>query len=87
LDQKWKVAVGKGDASPALAGDKIYVFARDEQGELTLCLDAATGKEIWRNSYEAQAATEPMGKHPGPRSSPTVVDGKLLEYGVRAFHV
>jgi outer membrane protein assembly factor BamB len=83
LNQKWKVTVGKGDASPALAGDKIYVFARDEQGELTLCLDAATGKEIWRDRYEAQAANEPMGKHPGPRSSPTVVDGKLLEYGVR----
>jgi outer membrane protein assembly factor BamB len=83
LEQKWKVAVGKGDASPALAGDKIYVFTRDEQGELTLCLDAATGKEIWRDRYDAQAANEPMGKHPGPRSSPTLVDGKLLEYGVR----
>jgi outer membrane protein assembly factor BamB len=83
LNQKWKVTVGKGDATPALLGDKVFVFARDDKGELTLCLDAATGKELWRDSYEAQAANEPMGKHPGPRSSPTVVDGKVLAYGVR----
>lgn len=83
LNQKWKVAVGKGDATPALVGDKVFVFARDDNSELTLCLDAATGKEIWRDSYEVQAANEPMGKHPGPRSSPAVVDGKVLVYGVR----
>lgn len=83
LTQKWKVTVGRGDATPALVGNKLYVFARDDSGELTLCLDAATGKEIWRDKYEAQAATEPMGQHPGPRSSPTVADGKVLVYGVR----
>src|SRR5215470_1704154 len=26
LTQKWKVPVGQGDASPALVGDKVYVF-------------------------------------------------------------
>ena len=83
LNQKWKVTVGKGDATPALVGEKVFVFARDDQGEITLCLDAATGKELWRDSYEVQAANEPMGKHPGPRSSPTVVDGRVLAYGVR----
>ena len=83
LNQKWKVIVGKGDATPAVVGDKVFVFVRDDQGEITLCLDAATGKELWRDSYEAQAANEPMGKHPGPRSSPAVVDGKVLAYGVR----
>jgi len=83
LAQKWKVTVGKGDATPALVGDKVFVFARDDAGETTLCLDAATGKEIWRDKYAAQAATEPMGQHPGPRSSPTVANGKVITYGVR----
>src|SRR6516165_295335 len=27
LTQKWKTAVGGGDASPAVVGDKVYVFA------------------------------------------------------------
>lgn len=83
LTQKWKVAVGRGDATPAIVGDKLFVFARDDAGELTVCLDAATGKELWKDKYDAQAATEPRGQHPGPRSSPTVADGKVVTYGVR----
>jgi len=70
LTQKWKMAVGRGDATPAVVGDKLFVFARDDSTELTLCLDAATGKELWKDKYESQAASEPMGQHPGPRSSP-----------------
>ena len=83
LSQKWKVAVGRGDATPAVVGDKLFVFARDDASELTVCLDAATGKELWKDKYDAQAATEPRGQHPGPRSSPTVADGKVVTYGVR----
>jgi outer membrane protein assembly factor BamB len=83
LTQKWKVTVGRGDASPALVGERLYVFVRDESGEVILCLDAASGKEIWRDKYEAQASNEPMGQHPGPRSSPAVASGKVITYGVR----
>jgi len=83
LTQKWKVTVGKGDASPALVGDKLYVFARQEGDEMTLCLDAKTGKELWRDKYACEPSNEPMGRHPGPRSSPTVAQGKVVVYGVR----
>lgn len=83
LTQKWKVSVGRSDGTPAVVGDKVFLFTRDEAGEITLCLDAATGKELWRDKYDALPAAEPMGRHPGPRSSPTVVDGKVLTYGVR----
>jgi len=83
LVQKWKVTLGPGDATPALANGKLYVFARDEGGEITVCLDADTGKELWRDKYDALPAQEPMGKHPGPRSSPAVAAGKVVTYGVR----
>ncbi len=83
LTQKWKVTVGRSDGSPAVVGDRVYAFTRDDTGEVTLCLEAATGKELWREKYEADAAKEPMGQHPGPRSSPTVAEGKVVTYGVR----
>ncbi len=85
LARKWKVTVGRGDASPALVGDKLFVFVRDGSAEMTLCLDAASGKEIWRDQYQAQASNEPMGQHPGPRSSPAVASGKIVVYGVRGM--
>jgi len=85
LSQKWKVTVGKGDASPALAAGKLYVFTRQDADEMLLCLDATTGKEVWRQKYESAAATEPMGRHPGPRSSPAVAEGKVVAYGARGI--
>jgi outer membrane protein assembly factor BamB len=84
LTQKWKVPVGGGDATPALVGDKLYVFTREGGDEVIRCLDAATGKEVWQDKYEAQPATGPAGgMHAGPRSSPAVADGKVVTLGVR----
>src|SRR6516164_2837860 len=48
LARKWSVTVGDGVASPALVGDKLYVFSRQEGNEITRCLDAATGEEKWQ---------------------------------------
>jgi outer membrane protein assembly factor BamB len=83
LSQKWKTTVGAGDATPALVGSKLYVFARNEGREIAYCLDAATGKEVWKEGYDSGDATGPAARHSGPRSSPAVADGKLMTYGVR----
>jgi len=82
LTQKWKKTVGSGDATPALVGERVYVFARQGGDEVTLCLDAKDGNELWRDKYAAQAVTGPSARHPGPRSSPTVADGKVVTLGV-----
>ena len=83
LTQKWKVTVGAGDASPVLAGDKLYVFARQGEDEVTLCLNAADGKEVWRDKNAAPAIGGPASKaHSGPRSTPAVADGKVVTLGV-----
>ena len=83
LTQKWKVAVGQADATPALVGEKLYVFARQGEEEVIRCLEAGTGKEVWTDKYAAAGATGPASGHAGPRSSPTVVDGKVVTLGVR----
>lgn len=83
LASKWKVAVGEGVATPALAGDKLYVFARQDGNEVLRCLEAATGKEIWQDKYESMGATGPAASYSGPRSSPVVANGKVVTLGVR----
>src|SRR6266571_7591855 len=82
LTQKWKTTVGLGDASPALVGDKVYVFTRQGEEEVTSCLDAASGTEKWKDKYAAVAVAGPAGGHPGPRSSPVVAEGKVCTLGV-----
>jgi len=83
LTEKWKITVGLGDATPALVGDKLYVFARQGDDEIALCLSAADGKEIWQYKYPVNVTVTggPAG-HSGPRSSPTVADGKVVTLGV-----
>jgi outer membrane protein assembly factor BamB len=82
LTEKWKVEVGDGVATPALVGDRLYVFTRQGTEEVIRCLDATGGKQIWENKYEAKPATDPGG-FKGPRSSPTVADGKVVTLGVQ----
>ena len=82
LAQKWKVTVGSGDATPALVGDKLYVFSRQEGDEVTRCLDAGSGKELWQDKYAVDALKGPdSSQHGGPRSSPVVINGKVLTLG------
>jgi len=75
--------VGEGVATPALVGDKLYVFSRENGNEVTRCLDAATGKEVWQDKYEVQSVNGPAAQFSGPRSSPAVADGKIVTLGVR----
>ncbi len=82
LTKKWSTTVGLGDSTPALVGNRIYVFARQGEEEVTLCLDAGSGKELWKDKYVAQAVTGPPSRHPGPRSSPAVANGKVATIGV-----
>ena len=82
LKQDWKVTVGFGDATPVLAGNKIYLNTRQGDQEVILCLDAATGKELWKNTYAAMAVTGPSAsQHPGPRGTPAFSNGKVVTFG------
>jgi outer membrane protein assembly factor BamB len=86
LKQVWKVTVGFSDATPVLSANKIYLNTRQGDQEVILCLDAATGKELWKNSYAAMAVIGPSAsQHPGPRGTPAVSNGKIVTFGASAI--
>ena len=62
LTQKWKVPVGIGDSSPALVGNKLYVFGRQEANEVISCIDARTGRML--------GPMRPTGARVPPSSTP-----------------
>ncbi|MCM3869486.1 MAG: PQQ-like beta-propeller repeat protein [Pyrinomonadaceae bacterium] len=84
LKQEWKTTVGVGHSSPVVADGRIYVFARQEQQEVLLCLDSITGKEIWRSgqlvAYEMHNAARAHGK--GPKSTPVLYDKMVYTLGI-----
>jgi len=55
----WKVPIpGKGHSSPIIAGGKLFVQSATDDGtkRLVFCLDAATGKEIWKKELFGKKA-------------------------------
>ena len=85
LTRKWSVTVGEGVATPALVGGKLYVFSRQDGNEITRCLNAADGKELWLEKYDSLGASGPAQGFSGPRSSPAVASGKVVTIGVRGM--
>lgn len=83
LKKGWSVKVGDGVATPALAGGKFYVFGWDGSQEVLRCLDADTGKELWKEGYGTSPATGGARGYPAARSSPAVADGKVVTLGVQ----
>lgn len=70
--QLWKVKIGYGYSSVAVAGGRVYAMGNDGRRDTVWCLDAATGRVVWRKSYPCR-----KGGYPGPRATPTV-DGKVV---------
>ena len=81
--QLWTLNVGKGYSSVAVVGGKVYAMGNvDDNNDTVWCLDAKTGKEIWKKSYACPSSKQ----NPGPRSTPTV-DGGLLYTVSRAGQI
>lgn len=71
----WKnAALGEGWSSVAVAAGKVYTTGNEGENQMLVCLDAATGKELWR---AAQGPKAKHNKYPGARATPTV-DGDRI---------
>ena len=84
LKETWKVTVGEGHSSPVTSEGRIYVLARQGEDEVVLCLEAPTGKQLWRASYPAPYTMNPAatGHGKGPKSTPVISGGRLLTFGI-----
>jgi outer membrane protein assembly factor BamB len=90
----WRKPLSGGFAGPAVAQGKVYVtdYVRSagddkpaptkrnrlEGKERVLCLDAATGKELWKHEYDCSYT---ISYPAGPRCTPTVERGKVYALG------
>jgi outer membrane protein assembly factor BamB len=84
LREAYRVEVGEGHAAPIVVGDRIYLFAREKDHEVIRCLEAGSGKELWKHAYPAPYKMDPaaLGHGPGPKATPTFADGKLYTQGM-----
>jgi outer membrane protein assembly factor BamB len=84
LTRGWKATVGLGHASPVVAGDRVFVFAREGEDEVASAFDLATGRRLWRQPYAAPyTVNQAAASHgPGPKATPAASGGRLYTFGI-----
>lgn len=84
LAKQWSVTVGEGHASPVVAGDRVFVFAREGEREIMRCLALADGKLLWRETYDApyEMNFAARGHGKGPKATPVVAGGRVFALGI-----
>ncbi|MEL6109088.1 MAG: PQQ-binding-like beta-propeller repeat protein [Planctomycetota bacterium] len=84
LELGWEVEVGEGYATPLVQGGRVFQHARQGDDEVVLCLERATGKEVWRQAFpipfKIGGGGEAHGK--GPKSNPMLDAGRLFTLSI-----
>ncbi|HEY4491312.1 MAG TPA: PQQ-binding-like beta-propeller repeat protein, partial [Acidobacteriota bacterium] len=65
----WRAPLGEGFSAISVTSGKLYTMMDQGQDQFVICLDAGSGKEIWRARVDSRYAS---GRGNGPRSTPTV---------------
>jgi len=77
----WEHSVAEGYSGPVVSGGKVVMFHRQGGKETIDCLDATTGKPIWKTAYVADYR-DGYGMGDGPRGTPCIADGRIYAHGV-----
>lgn len=74
VKELWKTQIGIGFASFTVADGRVYTTGHADDQDSVFCLDAATGKEIWKHAYPAELGDKYY--EGGTSATPTIESGK-----------
>ena len=77
--QLWRHPIGLGWGSFATIGPRAWTLEQRGPEELVVCYDIQTGEELWLHSDAVRFESVQGGN--GPRSTPTIHDGKCYALG------
>jgi outer membrane protein assembly factor BamB len=80
----WQKKIGQGFSGPAVADHKLILFHRLENEEVVECLEAGTGRQLWRFAYPT-AYEDDFGFDPGPRATPSIDGGRVYTFGAEGM--
>jgi outer membrane protein assembly factor BamB len=76
----WQRKVGEGFSGPVVAGGRLILFHRLGERETVECLDARSGKELWKGEHPTRYRDD-FGFDEGPRATPAIADGRVFTFG------
>jgi outer membrane protein assembly factor BamB len=82
----WKIEAGPGQASPILSAGRVVYMDLQGENETAHCVDAATGKELWKATAGPRVVFSP-DYGGGPRCTPLIDEDRLYtQTGAGEFH-
>ena len=88
LRQLWSAPLSGGFSSVVVADGRLFTQTKEKTQEVVVCLDAASGKELWRYRYDCDYAahrTFTGGGMPasrtGPRATPVADSDRVYTLG------
>lgn len=75
----WRANVGTGCSSFTTSGDRVYTLGNKDNTDTVVCLDAATGKVLWKHSYPQPL--DPNMFEGGPGCSPAIDGPRVYTVG------
>jgi outer membrane protein assembly factor BamB len=80
-EKVWEQPCGGGYSGFAVAGSVLVTLEQRDESEAVVCYKRDNGAEVWVHEYPARfQQSGPMGGD-GPRSTPTIHDGKVYTLG------
>jgi outer membrane protein assembly factor BamB len=77
----WKQPIGPAWSSVIVVDGLLYTQEQRGDNEAVVCMEAATGAEVWSYSYPARFVDQTQVSGVGPRSTPTFANGKIYTVG------
>ena len=71
----WEASVGNGFASIAVSNGRAYTMGNIDDNDILYCFDAATGNEIWKNSFSCPLYNR---NHEGGTCATPTIDGDAI---------
>ncbi len=80
----WERPVGPGYSGPVVVGDRLILFHRTDGEEAVECLEARTGRTVWKQGYLSTFHPQ-VGGGDGPLCTPTVQDNRVVTFGAQGI--
>lgn len=75
----WRQPIGLGWSAFAVVGNRAYTQEQRGDGEWISCYDLLTGRSVWAHTNQVRFSQWQGGD--GPRSTPTVMEGRVYALG------
>ena len=80
----WERKVGEGFSGPVVSGGKVILFHRIGDQETVECLDAKSGKVLWKADYPTPYHDD-FGFDEGPRATPAISGDAVFTFGAEGM--